>query len=107
MKLYYITQELSIEDTKATLRPTVELLKLELQHFAECITEKKKPLLTGIDGIKALKIAEAIMTLDEPTSLSPRRVFGHGFLVFGAVIDMIRIKLVRTRRTNQRFCRPL
>ena len=64
MKLDYMTQELSIEDAKATLQPrypTVEPLKLELQHFAECITEKKKPLLTGIDGIKALKIAEAIM----------------------------------------------
>jgi UDP-N-acetylglucosamine 3-dehydrogenase len=64
MKLDYMTQELSIEDAKATLQPryaTVEPLKLELQHFVECITEKKKPLLTGIDGIKALKIAEAIM----------------------------------------------
>jgi UDP-N-acetylglucosamine 3-dehydrogenase len=64
MKLDYMTQELVIEDAKATLQPryaTVEPLKLELQHFADCITEKKKPLLTGIDGIRALKIAEAIM----------------------------------------------
>ncbi len=64
MKLDYMTQELSIEDANATLQPryaTVEPLKLELQHFAECITEKKKPIVTGIDGLKALKIAEAIM----------------------------------------------
>jgi len=64
MKLDYMTQELVIEDAKATLQPryaTVEPLKLELQHFADCITEKKKPPLTGIDGIRALKIAEAIM----------------------------------------------
>jgi UDP-N-acetylglucosamine 3-dehydrogenase len=64
MKLDYMTQELSIEDANATLQPryaTVEPLKLELQHFAECITQKKKPIVTGIDGLKALKIAEAIM----------------------------------------------
>lgn len=64
MKLDYMTQELLIEDAKAAVQPRfaiVEPLKLELQHFAECVTEKKKPLLTGIDGIKALKIAEAII----------------------------------------------
>jgi len=41
----------------------VEPLKLELQHFAECITEKKKLIVTGIDDLKALKIAEAVMLL--------------------------------------------
>ena len=64
MKLDYMTQELWIEDAKQTVQPripVVEPLKLELQHFAQCITEKKSPLVTGVDGIKALKIAEAIM----------------------------------------------
>ena len=64
MKLDYMTQELWIEDAKQTVQPriaVVEPLKLELQHFAQCITEKNKPLVTGVDGLKALKIAEAIM----------------------------------------------
>jgi len=64
LRLDYMTQELFIEDAKQTLQPrypVIEPLKLELQHFADCITEKKKPLLTGIDGLKALKIVEAIM----------------------------------------------
>ena len=64
MKLDYMTQELWIEQqtqTVAPRQPSVEPLKVELQHFAQCITEKKKPLITGIDGIKALQIAEAAM----------------------------------------------
>ena len=68
MKLDYITQELWIEDAKQTVQPRyafVEPLKLELQHFAQCVNEKKKPLVTGLDGIKALKIAEAIMASSE------------------------------------------
>jgi UDP-N-acetylglucosamine 3-dehydrogenase len=34
-------------------------LKLELQHFANCILKKEKPLITGLDGLKALRIAES------------------------------------------------
>jgi UDP-N-acetylglucosamine 3-dehydrogenase len=62
MRLDYITQELSIENAKETLQPRIpfqEPLKAELQHFAECILEKKKPLVTGTDGCKALQIAMA------------------------------------------------
>jgi UDP-N-acetylglucosamine 3-dehydrogenase len=58
MKLDYITQELTIENARETVQPryTVqEPLKLELQHFAKCITEKEKPLVTGEDGLKALR----------------------------------------------------
>ncbi|MCJ7718527.1 Gfo/Idh/MocA family oxidoreductase [Candidatus Bathyarchaeota archaeon] len=64
MKLDYITQELTIENARETVQPryTVqEPLKLELQHFAKCITEKEKPLVTGEDGLKALKLAEAAL----------------------------------------------
>jgi UDP-N-acetylglucosamine 3-dehydrogenase len=64
MKLDYITQELTIEDVKETVQPRYqwqEPLKLELQHFANCILKKEKPLITGIDGLKALKIAEAAL----------------------------------------------
>ncbi len=64
MKLDYITQELTIEDAKETLQPRYpwqEPLKLELQHFANCILKKEKPLVTGVDGLKALQIAEAAL----------------------------------------------
>jgi UDP-N-acetylglucosamine 3-dehydrogenase len=64
MRLDYITQELWIEDAKQSLQPRYpfqEPLKLELQNFAECITQKKKPRVTGADGIKALEIAEAAL----------------------------------------------
>jgi len=64
MKLDYITQELTIENAKETIQPRYtmqEPLKLELQHFANCITKKEKPLITGADGLKALRIAEAAL----------------------------------------------
>jgi UDP-N-acetylglucosamine 3-dehydrogenase len=64
MRLDYITQELWIEDAKENLQPRFpwqEPLKLELQHFADCVLEKKKPVITGVDGLKALKIAEAAL----------------------------------------------
>jgi UDP-N-acetylglucosamine 3-dehydrogenase len=64
MRLDYITQELWIEDAKENLQPRFpwkEPLKLELQHFADCVLEKKKPVVTGVDGLKALKIAEAAL----------------------------------------------
>ncbi|HEY4675311.1 MAG TPA: Gfo/Idh/MocA family oxidoreductase [Candidatus Bathyarchaeia archaeon] len=62
MKLDYITQELMIEDAKQTLQPRYpwqEPLKLELRHFANCVLNKEKPLITGMDGFRALQIAEA------------------------------------------------
>lgn len=64
MRLDYITQDLWIESAKESLQPRYpfqEPLKLELQHFAECITEKKKPIITGSDGLEALTIAEAAL----------------------------------------------
>jgi predicted dehydrogenase len=38
-----------------------EPLKLELQNFAKSILENEKPLATGEDGLKALRIAEAAL----------------------------------------------
>lgn len=64
VKLDYITQELTIENAKETVQPRCilqEPLKLELQHFAKCITRKEKPMVTGMDGLKALQIAEAAL----------------------------------------------
>ncbi|MEM4704329.1 MAG: Gfo/Idh/MocA family oxidoreductase [Candidatus Bathyarchaeia archaeon] len=64
MKLDYITQELTLESAKETVQPRlpwVEPLKLELQHFARCVAGKEKPLITALDGLKALQIAEAAL----------------------------------------------
>jgi len=64
MRLDYITQELWIENAKENLQPRTtfqEPLKMELQHFADCILEKKKPIVTGVDGLKALEIAIAAL----------------------------------------------
>jgi UDP-N-acetylglucosamine 3-dehydrogenase len=64
MKLDYISQELTVEDAKETMQPRYpfqEPLKLELQHFANCVLKKEKPLIAGIDGLKALQIAEAAL----------------------------------------------
>jgi UDP-N-acetylglucosamine 3-dehydrogenase len=62
MRLDYITQELTVENAKETVQPRYQIqepLKLELQHFANCILKKEKPLITGLDGLKALRIAES------------------------------------------------
>lgn len=64
MRLDYITQELWLENAKENLQPRIpfqEPLRMELQHFADCILEKKKPLVTGMDGLKALQIAMAAL----------------------------------------------
>jgi UDP-N-acetylglucosamine 3-dehydrogenase len=64
MRLDYMTQDLWIEDPKENWQPRYpwqEPLKCELQHFADCIAEKKKPLITGVDGLRALQIAEAAL----------------------------------------------
>jgi UDP-N-acetylglucosamine 3-dehydrogenase len=64
MKLDYITQELTIENVRETVQPRYqwqEPLKLELKHFANCILGREKPLITGMDGLKALTIAEAAL----------------------------------------------
>jgi UDP-N-acetylglucosamine 3-dehydrogenase len=64
MKLDYITQELTIENEKESLQPRYQVkepLKLELQNFANSILKNEKPLATGEDGLKALRIAEAAL----------------------------------------------
>ena len=64
MKLDYITQELTIETVNQTIVPRddwEEPLKLELNHFANCILNKETPLITGRDGLKAIQFAEAAL----------------------------------------------
>ncbi|HEX9261071.1 MAG TPA: Gfo/Idh/MocA family oxidoreductase [Candidatus Bathyarchaeia archaeon] len=68
MRLDYITQEVWIEAAKENRQPKYpwqEPLKLELQNFADCIMKKEKPIVTGEDGLKALRIAEAALLSSE------------------------------------------
>jgi len=64
MSLNYLTQEITIETAGQTLTPRYEWeepLKLELQHFANCVLNNEEPLVTSVDGLKALVIAEAAL----------------------------------------------
>jgi UDP-N-acetylglucosamine 3-dehydrogenase len=64
MRLDYITQDLWIEQQTETVQPRYpfqEPLKQELQHFVDCIVDKKKPVVTGEDGVRALEVAQAAM----------------------------------------------
>jgi len=64
MTLNYITQEIMMETAGQTLAPRYEVkepLKLELEHFAHSILDDKEPKITGVDGLKALQIAEAAL----------------------------------------------
>jgi UDP-N-acetylglucosamine 3-dehydrogenase len=72
ISLDYITQEMTIETLGETLTPRHEWeepLKLELHHFVECVKNNKTPLVTGLDGYKALKIAEAALESAEKGQL--------------------------------------
>jgi predicted dehydrogenase len=40
--------------------PTYEPLFLELQHFVDCVLERKSPAVRARDGLKALRLAETI-----------------------------------------------
>jgi UDP-N-acetylglucosamine 3-dehydrogenase len=64
MRLDYITQDLVVEQKTETIQPCntfQEPLKAELQHFVDCIVEKKKPVVTGEDGVQALEVANAAL----------------------------------------------
>jgi UDP-N-acetylglucosamine 3-dehydrogenase len=64
MKLDYITQELWIENAKESIQPRstmLEPLRAELENFTSCIIQNVKPKVTGIDGLKALEIAQAAL----------------------------------------------
>ena len=64
VSLDYITQKMTIETSGQTLTPRYEWeepLKMELQHFVESILNDKEPMVTGMDGVRALEIAEAAL----------------------------------------------
>lgn len=63
--LDYITQEVTIETSGQTLVPRYDVrepLKMELQHFATSVLDDREPIITGLDGLKALQIAESALT---------------------------------------------
>ncbi len=64
LSIKFLTQEVSVEKADLVLEPIIkpyEPLKLELQHFLECVAERKKPLVDAFDGLKAVAVAEAIL----------------------------------------------
>jgi len=64
MTLDYLTQEITIETEKETFIPRFkweEPLKRELNHFIKCVLKNKKPVVHGLDGLKALIICEAAL----------------------------------------------
>ena len=68
MSLDYLTQEITVETSEKTLKPRFEWkepLKLELQHFANSILTDEELEVTGVDGLKALVIAEAAIESSE------------------------------------------
>jgi len=62
ISLDYVTQQITVETSEKTLKPRyewLEPLRLELQHFVKSIIQDEEAEVTGIDGLKALIIAEA------------------------------------------------
>ena len=60
----FVTQQIRIHEENGTdvpTRVTQEPLALELQEFTGAIAEKRKPIVTGEDGLKAISIAEAVL----------------------------------------------
>jgi UDP-N-acetylglucosamine 3-dehydrogenase len=58
----YITQKIKIEKHTETIQPVLnsgEPLRLELASFVDSIINDKEPVVSGIDGLQALKICEA------------------------------------------------
>jgi UDP-N-acetylglucosamine 3-dehydrogenase len=68
LSLDYLTQGITIETLETRVTPRYdwkEPLKLELQNFAQSALKGKEPEVTGVDGLKALAIAEAAIESSE------------------------------------------
>ena len=64
LSLDYISQEVSIGTSQWEQKSTSkwdEPLKRELSHYVKSIIEKENPLTSGVDGLEALRIAEAAL----------------------------------------------
>jgi UDP-N-acetylglucosamine 3-dehydrogenase len=64
VKLDYITQELSIEDSEKITQPVIsrqEPLRNELTHFVSSILDDARFTVTGEDGLRAVEICELVL----------------------------------------------
>ena len=60
----FISQQTSIHEGSVTTvptRPYQEPLMLELKGFVKAVKEKRRPLVTGTDGLNVTKVAEAVL----------------------------------------------
>jgi UDP-N-acetylglucosamine 3-dehydrogenase len=60
----FVSQQTSVHEEHGTTvptRPFQEPLMLELKEFVSAIQEKRRPLVTGEDGLQATRIAEAVL----------------------------------------------
>ncbi len=60
----FVTQVVSVHEKDLTTipsRPFQEPLTLELKEFLAAVSEKRRPLVTGEDGMKTTRIAEAVL----------------------------------------------
>lgn len=64
VQLDYITQEITIENSEAAIKPNIERkepLSAELAHFAQSILNDRPFMVNGGDGLKAVEICEAVL----------------------------------------------
>ena len=64
MSLDYISQEVTVGSNQWEQKSTKtwdEPLKRELTHFVNSINDKQAPITSGVDGLEALRIAEAAL----------------------------------------------
>lgn len=63
-RLDYISQEVTVEDSEKSVNPNLERkepLKVELNHFAECILNDQPFRVNAEDGLKAVDICEVVL----------------------------------------------
>ena len=79
--LDYLSQEIVIETEEKTFIPRYkweEPLKRELKHFVECVRKNKQPLASGLDGLKALIICEAVLkSATKGKSVNLEKILGN------------------------------
>ena len=64
LKLGYLSQEIEFSSGGEVLKIRdrwEEPLKIELEHFVDCVLSGREPLVSGRDGLRALSICEAIL----------------------------------------------
>jgi UDP-N-acetylglucosamine 3-dehydrogenase len=60
----FVSQGTSVHvggETRVPSRPIQEPLMLEMKEFISAVAEKRKALVTGEDGLRATRVAEAIL----------------------------------------------